>query len=284
MSTTALNQMSKNVYWLSPDERTDRPILGAISGNRGTLLVDAGNSPAHAELFLDELVQANIIPPKFLVLTHCHWDHVFGTAAIDLPTFAHQDTKRIVAEMAELDWSDQALDQRVEAGLEIEFCRDMIKAELPDRRNLRLRPPDIAFTNRIELDLGGITCRIEHIGGDHATDSSVVYIQQDKIVFISDCLAPDLYHQPPSYTTARLFPLLDQLLSYNADVYLAGHEPEPISRAELTEWASRAKTIGQAVERTGDNRGTILAQLAEILDPQEDDIEIVDAFLAGLGT
>lgn len=173
MSPSNLNPISPNVYWLSPDDRTDRPILGAIAGEYRTLIVDAGNSPAHANLFLSELATLDLVPPAFLALTHWHWDHVFGTSAINLPTFAHTETKRIVAEMSRLDWSDEALDRRVEEGVEIEFCRDMIKAELPDRTRLRIKPPDIAFTTRIELDLGGVTCHIVHVGGDHTADSSI---------------------------------------------------------------------------------------------------------------
>lgn len=283
MRKSSLNQISPHVYWLSPDPTTDRPVLGAICGERSTLLVDAGNSPAHASLFLNELAKLKIVAPKFLVLTHWHWDHVFGTTRIDLPTIAHVETRRIVMEMTRWDWSDEALDRRVEAGLEIEFCRDMIKAELPNRHDLRLRPPDIAFTHQLELDLGSVTAHIAHVGGDHAPDHSLVYVPEDGIVFVGDCLSEDLYHPPPRYTAANLFPLLDQLLSYKAAFYLAGHNPEPLSKAGLAETASLLKTIGQTVTRLGPNRSAILAHLKETLPVLDDDcIEIADAFLAGL--
>jgi hypothetical protein len=55
--------------------------------------------------------------------------------------------------MADLDWSDTALDQRVAVGKEIEFCRDMIKAEWPNRSNLKLRDSDLTFTDRLDLYL-----------------------------------------------------------------------------------------------------------------------------------
>ncbi|GIK37786.1 MAG: Zn-dependent hydrolase [Chloroflexota bacterium] len=279
MSQSKLNQISPHVYWLPPDSTTDRPVLGVVAGERSTLLVDAGNSPAHARLFLAEVARLPVALPQFLVLTHWHWDHIFGAATIGLPTLAHQETRRRLVEMAGWDWSDAALDKRVAAGVEIEFCRDMIKAELPDRSDLILRPPDIAFTRQVELDLGGISAQLIHVGGDHAPDSIIVFIPEERVVFMSDCLAPDLYHPPRRYTPRRLFPLMDQLLRCEADFYLMGHNPEPVSRAELETYTSRLRLIGQLVERLGPNRAAILAELGRF---DQDDEEDLDCFLAGL--
>ncbi|MBK9714916.1 MAG: MBL fold metallo-hydrolase [Kouleothrix sp.] len=279
-----LNQISPHVYWLTPDSTTDRPILGAVSGAHGSLIVDAGNSPAHARLLLRELDAAGAAPPAFLMLTHWHWDHVFGTAALPIPALAHDETRRIVAKMARLDWSDEALDRRVDEGVEIAFCRDMIKAELPDRSELTIRPPEIGFSSQVELDLGGVTCRIVHVGGDHAHDSSVVYVPEERIVFLGDCIYDDLYHGPRRVTTNTLLPLLDRLLGYDAAYYLAAHHAQPLSRAQLADEAALLGTIGRTVEQVGRDRAAILARLPGALgaDLTEEHVEIADAFLAGL--
>lgn len=284
MSKSEFKQLTEHVYWFTPDGTTDRPTLGAIVGSAGTLIVDAGNSPAHAQLFLDELAKNGLPPPKYLVLTHWHWDHVFGTAVFNIPSFASQETKRIVEEMAQWDWSDEALDKRVEAGIEIEFCRDMLKKELPDRSSLMISPPDIAFTHEINIDLGTVNCRVIHVGGDHAEDSTIVYTPQDKVMFLSDCLYSDIYHEPRRYTVQKLFPLLDKLGNFEIDFYLWGHYPEPMPRSEMLEYAALLRTIGQRVESVGRNRERILSELEEAFNRplDEDDVETVDAFLAGL--
>jgi glyoxylase-like metal-dependent hydrolase (beta-lactamase superfamily II) len=277
-----LNQISPHVYWSPPDPTTDRPILGAVAGERGTLIIDAGNSPAHAQQFQQALAQAGVVPPKFMVLTHWHWDHIFGITAWPLPTFASVETQRKVVELAGLDWSDEALDGRVAAGTEIEFCRDMMKAELPDWRQRRLIPPDIAFTHQVELELGGISSHLIYVGGDHAPDATVVYVPEERILFLGDCLYPNLYHQPPCYTTRLLFPLIDRLLSYEVDYYLEAHNPEPAPVTEMVQYTARLKAIGQEVERRGNDRPAILAALQAEGDLSEDDLELVDYFLAGL--
>jgi glyoxylase-like metal-dependent hydrolase (beta-lactamase superfamily II) len=284
MAHLQLNQLTQHIYWLPPDETTDRPILGVIIGQHGTLIVDAGNSPAHAKLLLDELSKIDSPSPKYLTLTHWHWDHVFGTAAFDIPAIAYCETNRIVAEMTHLDWSDEALDRRVAEGTEIGFCRDMIKAELPNRANLKLRAPDISFVDQIDIDLGSITCRVVHVGGDHAADSSIVVIPEEKVIFLGDCIYPDLHSGAPNYTTQQLFPLIDRLLSYQAIFYLLAHNPQPVPRAEFVDYAALLKTIGHTVEQIGHNRELILQELQNVdgLLLDEDTLEDIDAFLAGL--
>lgn len=284
MDDFTLRQLTRHVRWLPADPTTDRPILGAITGTAGTLMVDAGNSPAHAGHFLAELARATLPGPSFVALTHWHWDHVFGTAALSLPTIAHVETRRTVTAMAAQDWSDAALDQRVADGTEIAFCRDMIKAELPDRAGLRLRPPEIGFSHELELDLGGVTCRIIHVGGDHAADSSVVYVPEDGVMFLGDCIYPDIYRAPRRYTLNRLLPLLDTIEAYPAECYLPSHHAAPLSRAEFQAEAELLRTVGAIVAECGPDEEAILDRLRERrgAPPTEDEIELAGEFIAGL--
>jgi glyoxylase-like metal-dependent hydrolase (beta-lactamase superfamily II) len=186
--------------------------------------------------------------------------------------------------MSRFDWSDEALDQRVREGLEIEFCRDMLKLELPDRSNLVIRPPDIAFKDELTVHLGDIICQLIHVGGDHAHDSTVAFVPEDRLMFLGDCIYDDLHHGPRRVTTKKLLPLYQRLLSYNADYYLPSHHSEPVTRQALAEECALLTKIGQTVERLGDNRESILAALPQALGcPLEaDHVEIADAFLAGL--
>ncbi len=283
MSDHHFNQLTPHVYWLSPDSTTDRPILGAIVGRRGTVLVDVGNSPAHVQILLAELSKRQLPAPTFAMLTHWHWDHIFGASALDVPIFAHVETRRIITVMAGFDWSDAALDQRVAEGTEIAFCRDMLKVEWPDRRNLIIRPPDIGITEQVEVDLGGVTARFIHVGGDHSPDSSVVYVPEDRVMFLGDCLGDDLHHGLRRLTTALYPALLDRMLSYDVAHYLEGHNPAPVSPTELRVDADLIKVIAQTVDAQRQNREAILGQLPRVLGQALDDdqIAIVEAFLAG---
>ena len=51
-----------------------------------------------------------------------------------------------------------------------------------------MAPADIVFQERLDIELGGVTVRIRHVGGDHSADSSVMYIEPDRVLFLGDCL------------------------------------------------------------------------------------------------
>ena len=286
MSASPLHRLTERVYYLQADSRTDRPLLGVVVGDHGSLLVDAGNSGAHARLLASSLAEVGVAEPRYLLLTHWHWDHVFGAAFFDVPTIAHIETTRVLREMAQLDWRDDALDQRVAEGREIAFCRDMMKLELSEaeRTALHLRVPDLAFAECIEVELGGVRCRIEHVGGDHASDASVVYVPEERVLFVGDCLYPAIYASPAYFSRARLLPLLERVLAYDADWYLYGHHPEPVTRHEFEQETELMRTISDLVTSLGANRVAVDEALQQLLGGllNEDQLELVELFVAGM--
>ncbi len=280
-----LNQMSENVFWTLPEGLTDRPVLGYVKGSRLSLLVDAGNSPAHIK-WMYTLLRENDLPlPEMAVLTHWHWDHVFGASATAATVIAQNETMQKVQSMALLDWRDRALDQRVEDGEEITFCRDCMKLELTnlERAKLQLKSPDIGFQDHILIDLGDVQCRVEHVGGDHSSDSTVIFVEPDGVLFVGDCLYPAVYDEPPTYTTERLFPLLDKITSYNAEWIIYAHSDEPVSRADYAEIDSQLRTIGSLVDEHHGCREAVTAALADrSIDLADETVqERLEAFLSG---
>ncbi|MCY6369457.1 MBL fold metallo-hydrolase [Clostridium ganghwense] len=279
-----LEKITQNIYYMLPVEETDRPMLAIIMGKERALIVDAGNSDAHAKEFLEEIEKLNPPKEKYLAITHWHWDHVFGIAYMGMRTFAHEYTKTKVKELIPLDWSDEALDKRVEEGTEIEFCADKIKVEFKEPRCPNIKVPDITFKEGVEMDLGDITCRIDHVGGEHSRDSSVIYVPEDRVLFIGDCLFVDIYNGKWSWTTKELFPLIDKLLAYDVDYYIESHADDPIPREEMIIYTERLKEIGKVVDEIGDNKNLILERLSQQFNEalSEDDILAVEWYICGI--
>lgn len=250
-SYSACVSVSKHVDWYTPDERTDRPALGAIHGTDATLIVEGGASIAHLGGFLAELSARGRPPVVAIALTHWHWDHSFGSAAVDVPVIAHHDTARELATQASYEWSDDALDERVRDGRELAFCAEMMRLELGDRAGLRIVLPTVIFTTEHTMDLGGAHAVIRHVGGDHARDSSVVYVPEDRVLFLGDCLYQRLHAPEPLLTIAGVRGLLHALADFDVAAAIDGHSKEVLTERTYAHWLGMLQQAADVVEAGG---------------------------------
>jgi hypothetical protein len=70
---------------------------------------------------------------------------------------------------------------------------------MPSPRTVEIAPADIVFDEGIGIDLGGMTVSARHIGGDHSADSSLIYVEPDRVLFMGDCFSAS----PAGVTHAR---------------------------------------------------------------------------------
>ena len=172
-------------------------------------------------------------------MTHSHWDHVFGASELKAHVVAHELTSGYLEELAAIAWSDEALDGRVAAGQVSQGHADNVKAELPSPREVQVASADIVFTHGLRLELGGVSVRACHLGGDHADDSTVMYVEPDRVLFLGDCL----YEAPSGGYTAELaLPLIDAVRDFGAEFFVEGHTETVLSTAELDEVIAEAKS------------------------------------------
>ncbi|RXJ00275.1 MBL fold metallo-hydrolase [Anaerobacillus alkaliphilus] len=277
-----LEKLSERFWFQTPVSETDRPILGAVIGDNRTLMIDSGNSKAHAKLFLEELKERNIKAPDLVAITHWHWDHIFGLAALNMVSLSSELTKKEMQKLLPFAWTDDELAERVKTGVEIEFCANAIKEEYGSERNITVRLPELTFRDRIEIDLGGVTCVLQHVGGDHAPDSIVVYVKEEKILFLGDSIYPDIYSSKRNYTIERTRQLLDMLEEFDATTYILSHW-KPITKAKYEEETTFLRTIADLTEKyQGDLDRIQTAYRNKIIrELTEDEIETIEYFVNG---
>lgn len=281
--TTTLKRISENIVYVPADDTTDRPILAAISGTKKTLLIDAGNSPAHVALFLNELERCGVDRGDYVAITHWHWDHTFGISALNLPTIAHVETRKHLIKMMSYEWTDEAIDKRVQEGIEIPFCADMIKKEYPNRDGIIIGLPDIVFEKRLLIDLGGLHCIVEHVGGNHAEDCSIIYVEEDRTLFLGDCLGSAVYAEKWYYQAECVHALIEKIESYNAETYLESHW-KPETREEFSRETKRLRVIASCIEDYDGDQNALITAVTRELGRQvnEEDLETITHFINGL--
>jgi glyoxylase-like metal-dependent hydrolase (beta-lactamase superfamily II) len=278
-----LIKIGNSFWYMTPVSVTDRPILGMVVGENRCLMIDAGNSEAHAQLFLEKCKEQQIKYPDLVVLTHWHWDHIFGLASLDhVLSISSNDTKQEMMKLTSFEWTDEALDQRVKQGTEIEFCANCIKEEFDQERHIHISLPQMTFDKQLEIDLGGVTCILRQVGGDHAADSTIVYIPEEKILFLADCIYPNIYSAKRTYSVKHTLQLIQELEKFDAETYILSHW-KPISKAEFSQEMSLLKNIAQLTETFEGNADAIGTQYKQQLDREltEDELETIEYFVNG---
>jgi len=222
--------------WLFPcddDEDTGRtqPSVGIICTATQTILVDAGNSPAHARRIRAALAQIAAPPLRFLIYTHHHWDHVFGAQVFGVPVIAHELGRELVASLAAKSWSRQSLAQRMLEEPERTASYTAVIHALAGDDQLDVSVPSLTFSHRLRLHVDTVTIELRHVGGQHAPDSIVVGIPEAGVLFLGDCYYPPPLHLRTAESAADVA-MLASLVSDGYEWYIEGHD-RPHTRAEL---------------------------------------------------
>ena len=243
-------QLTSRIWYQTPVSETDRPILAVVRGEKHQLMIDAGNSSAHAALFLEEMKKHNLGSPDLLALTHWHWDHIFGMKHLRLPSMATQQTITRMKEMQPYAWTDAALQERMDQGIEIPFCADAIKLEFGTTRDIEVVLPTIGFTGQLEIDLGGVQCQLIEIENDHSPGSLLVYIPEERVVFLGDAMYADIFSSKWNYTVERTKRLLAAIDRLEADYYVWSHG-EAMPKSEFEEEVNMLRRAIRVTEATG---------------------------------
>lgn len=115
-----------------------------------------------------------------------------------------------------------------------------------------------------------MTVRVQHVGGNHSADSSVMYVEPDRVLFLGDCMSDS----PAGALTAELaFPLHDAILKFDAELYIEGHGASVLTRPEIERLIEKMRLAERAVRK-----GSAIAA------PDQDTEEFVQAFRAGRAT
>ena len=218
-----LTQITPNIYISDFDSSNDCPRLGYIKGSKLNIMIDAGNSPAHFNSFMHECQLLGLNQPDFILLTHWHWDHVFGLSGTSIPAICSTLTQDKLIEMSHWKWDDKSMKRRIETNEDIEFCDINMRIEYSNPLDIKVRKADIFYDKELRIDLGDRTCIIKRVDNDHAVDSSVIYIPEDKVLFIGDIISPDYHHGEPYYTKNKYDHLIKELFDFDFEYAVHGH-------------------------------------------------------------
>ncbi len=206
----------------------DAVTIGLVVGPSGAVVVDTGSSPTQGAQIRAAAEALAGVPVTAVVVTHGHYDHLFGLAAFaDLPRYGHENVA---------DWL--ALPETAAAA-------DRLGVDVAD-----LVSPDRTFALAMVIDAGGRRIEALHFGGAHTDADVVVYVPDAEVVFAGDLVesAGDPSIEPAS--DLRGWPVaLDGLIGMSRaeTVVVPGHGPV-MDRIQVLEQRSRLSALYSQVE------------------------------------
>ena len=188
-----------------------------VLGDERCLVVDTHSHDGYAAELIASVRTVTALPFT-VVTTHAHFDHAFGNAAFaraqpDLEIWGHEDCRRDLAELGEL-----------QRRLTVQWLRESQREDdAAAVEQVEIVPPNRTFTDEAVVDLGGRSVTVRHFGRAHTGHDVVVDVADADVSVVGDIVEEGA---PPSFEDS--FPLewaatLDALLPTLRRNVVPGH-------------------------------------------------------------
>ena len=115
---------------------------------------------------------------------------------------------------------------------------------------------------------------------DHAADSVIVYVKEEKILFLGDCIYPKMYAEKVHYAVKEILRLLDELEAFDADTYIPSHQ-RPWTKEEFCQERDKLRMITKFTGLCGGDHQKIVSEYQAHVNRElkEDELETIDYFV-----
>lgn len=219
-----LKKINDRVFYYPHQKVTDRPLLAYLKGDKLALAIDAGNSAKHVDEFYKALEIEGLKKPDMTVITHWHWDHTFGMHHIHGISIALKKTN---------DFLEKEKNRLTDSSY-IKFIKKdnkYLNKEYSNNQKIVVTLSDVQFENELTLNLGEMTAKIFHAEAPHSEDTVLIYIPEEKILFLGDSTSEDFYNND-YMDMDKLKSLIKLIENTECQLCILGHT-EPIHKADL---------------------------------------------------
>jgi cyclase len=238
-------RVAEDIYVFT-SELYARVTAGAIVTPAGAILIDTLPYPQETQEIKEFLESRLQVPVRYVVNTHYHADHTYGTCYFpNAVTVGHVLCR-------------QNLDTTGRAALE------EAQSHVADLEDIYIVLPEIVFEDGcLNLHLGGKTVNLIHSPG-HSDDSVTVYIPDDRVLFAADTMMPVPFW--PDGNIEDLVNSLQAISDMQVENVVQGHgevilrgEIQSIVESDIRYLNTVQKRVARAIEK-----GTSLEDLPSI--------------------
>jgi cyclase len=251
-----LEEVADGVHaFLQPDGGWCLNNAGVIVGQSTTALVDTAATETRARRLRELAGDVAPTPPRIIVNTHSHGDHVFGN---------------FVFPEAVVVGNERTRTEELEAGLHLTGL-------WPDVEwgDVVLVPPELTFTDALTLQLGDHVAELRSYGPAHSGSDTVVWLPRERVLFTGDLVLSGVTPLVLTGSLGGLRSAVAALQAFGAETIVPGHGP--IGGPELLDdterylaWVTDLAKVGSAegLSPLDIARETDLGEYAQWLDSE----------------
>ena len=212
------------------------------------------------------------------MITHAHWDHFLGMNEFDATIIVNSETNERIKDWQSMSYDDHSLQKYVDTKQISPICMEVIQTGIPNRDNFKLRSPDVIFEDSLTIDLGNKLCNLDRINSTHTDDSTIIYIPDEKVIFLGDSgygtTTNSLFH----YKQSLLLPMMKDIQKYDAEMFLLGHE-SICDLDEINVYWEELTAASEVVKSTSLEDAIALFKTKHKRDPNENELFFIQALV-----
>src|SRR4029077_7059125 len=173
----------------------------AVLSRDGVLVFDTNGTPAASAAVLAEIRTLPDQPVRWIVNSHWHWDHWYGTetyqrAFPDVRIVAHEKTRALMMGPAlefnrpgietQLPSYLKNLEQRAAANAALKATLDEDRFFLDQKSHVQHTFPNVTFTDHLGIELGERHVDVLNYGRGVTPGDAFVYLPKEKVLLIGD--------------------------------------------------------------------------------------------------
>ena len=218
----------------------------AIVWDDGVLVFDTNGTPAAARAVLAEIKKITDKPVRYVVNSHWHWDHWYGTQVYKeafpaVQVIAHAATREMMKGPAiefnrpgveqQLPGYIQMLEKKAAADPGVQARLEMARFFLEEKRSVQPVIPDVTFTSTLDLHLGSRHVQVRHEDRAVTPGDAFLVLPEEHVVISGDLIVNPIPFALSVYPTGWL-KTLEAIDAIDATLIVPGHG-EPLRDERL---------------------------------------------------